>query len=87
MLRVKAASIEALSVLSGIIVAWDDARLYQKACGRSEEGRRWSVIITELEKIEALVNFYDVGGGLKPKGPRAGDKAQSDPHADGEVDP
>jgi len=49
-------------VLDGLQTGRAHALGGQTATGRSSAGRRWSVIITEFEKLEALVRYYDVCG-------------------------
>ena len=56
----------ALDALEGIKESKDFVATGQKAAGRSAAGRRWSVLATELEKIEALIEFYRSDDGLAP---------------------
>ena len=54
----------ALSVLGPIQVARVDALGHQHAVGQGREGRAWSIIITQMESLEAIIRYYDTGSGL-----------------------
>jgi hypothetical protein len=36
----------------------EDVKAAKEEAGRSEMGRRWSIILTDLEKLDALVTYW-----------------------------
>ncbi len=59
----------ALDALEGIREAKDFVATGKDAAGRSTPsaaGRRWAILATELEKVEALIEFYWKDDGLAP---------------------
>lgn len=56
----------ALDALEGVREAKDFVATGLHAAGRSAAGRRWSILATELEKVEALLELYRKDDGLAP---------------------
>ena len=54
-----------LAVHADVQNALDHANTGQRLAGRSEAGRKWSIIVTELEKVDALLLAWGADGGLE----------------------
>jgi len=58
-------TMEAGSLISKLMAGQIEVIEHQTRVGRSPAGRNWAILLTELEKLEALVRYYDVGDGLQ----------------------
>ena len=59
--------------VTGVVESLESAGVYAVAlkedAGRSENGRRWSIIVTEIDKLEALVHYYFPSGHMRTMSP------------------
>lgn len=58
-------TMEASSLISKLMAGQIEAIENQTRVGRGIAGRNWSILLTELEKLEALVRYFDVRDGLQ----------------------